>query len=315
MERISCLRSDFFGRATLEGGLDGGRGNGKVGPVDTKKFGADEVIFREGDESREAYRIASGSVEIAIRTPYGPRAVAQLHAGEIFGEMGLVDDRPRSATAKTLERTALEVITEENFEEEILGNRDLANDYIATLFERLRTTDNLLQMALKRQPASGTEATDDQPHSMENALVQHIEVGESESPEGEEALSWKVTLRSVFEKSGWKGEPIHVAIDKFPFRIGRKEPKGEASSPFGTNDLLIPDGVPYQISRNHCVIERHGNRFILLDRGSTLGTVVNDVPVGVQSKEIAAGLEPGENSIVLGAAGGPYTFVLTIEEG
>ena len=238
----------------------------------------------------------------------GPRAVAQLHAGEIFGEMGLGDDQPRSATAKTLERTALEVITEENFEEAILGDRGRANDYIATLFERLRTTDNLLQMALKRQPASGTEATDDRPHSMENALAQHIEVGESESPESEEALKWKVILRSAFEKSGWKGEPIHVTIEKFPFRIGRKEPKGKSSSPFGTNDLLIPDGVPYQISRNHCVIERHGNRFILLDRGSTLGTVVNDDPIGVHSKEIAAALEPGEKFHHLRSGRGPLHF-------
>ncbi len=282
--------------------------------METKKFGADEVIFREGDESREAYRIISGTVEIAIRTPYGPRPVAQLHAGEIFGEMGLGDDRPRSATARTLERTAIEVITEENFEQVVLGDRERTKKYLATLFERLRTTDNLLEMALKRQPASGTAATDDMPHSMENALVRHIEVGESESPEGDAPLNWKVTLRSVYEKSGWKAEPIYVSIDKFPFRIGRKSLRGEASSPFGSNDLLIPDGVPYQVSRNHCVIERHGNRFILLDRGSTLGTVVNGEHIGVQGKEIAAALEPGENSIVFGAAEGPYTFVLSIEE-
>ena len=70
--------------------------------VETKTYAAADVLFREGDESNEAYRIVSGSVEILIRTPRGLMAVGQLNAGEIFGEMGLIDNKPRSATANLL---------------------------------------------------------------------------------------------------------------------------------------------------------------------------------------------------------------------
>ena len=44
-----------------------------------------------------------------------------------------------------------------------------------------------------------------------------------------------------------------------------------------------------------------------------MGTIVNGQHVGVQSDEIAAALNPGENSIVFGSAEGPYNFVLSIE--
>ena len=225
--------------------------------------------------------------------------------------MGLGDDRPRSASAKALEETSLEVITEDNFEETVLGNRERLNEYLATLFERLRTTDNLLQMAIKR-PASSGPAEPDQTHSMETAMVRDLEVGESEAPGEAVAANYVVTLVSEYEKTGWRGEPINVTIDKFPFRIGRADPRG-GTSPFGANDLMIGDGVPYQISRNHCVIERHGNRFVMRDRGSTVGTIVNGQHIGVNHHEIAATLEPGDNTVVFGAEEGPYHFRLRIE--
>ncbi|MFV1994854.1 MAG: cyclic nucleotide-binding domain-containing protein, partial [Verrucomicrobiales bacterium] len=86
-----------------------------LGAVDTKTFDAGEVIFREGDDSEEAYRILEGEVEISLRTPYGPRVLSHLHRGEIFGEMGLANELPRSATATARKSTNVEIITAENF--------------------------------------------------------------------------------------------------------------------------------------------------------------------------------------------------------
>lgn len=85
--------------------------------------------------------------------------------------------------------------------------------------------------------------------------------------------------------------------------------------PFAGNDLSIRDGVPFQISRNHCVIEKMGNRIAVRDRGSTVGTVVNGRAIGVNCDDIVAQLKRGANELFLGAAEGPHYFTVTVEAG
>ena len=65
----------------------------------TEHFQQGQVIFREGDKSQEAYFILSGQVEITLNTSHGVQSLAKLGAGEIFGEMAVLNDAPRSATA------------------------------------------------------------------------------------------------------------------------------------------------------------------------------------------------------------------------
>ena len=78
---------------------------------------AGEVIFRQGDEGREMYDIVSG--EIGIYLNYGTdqeKLLTKLHEEDYFGEMALIDETVRSATAVALEKnTQLNVITQEDF--------------------------------------------------------------------------------------------------------------------------------------------------------------------------------------------------------
>ena len=64
--------------------------------TDTRPFAAGATIFREGDEGHEMFVIREGLVEILLHD----KVVATLSEGEIFGEMALIDARPRSATAR-----------------------------------------------------------------------------------------------------------------------------------------------------------------------------------------------------------------------
>ena len=77
----------------------------------------DEVIFRQGESSRCMYRIQSGRVGIFL--DYGgarEKRLTELEAGRYFGEMGLLDDEPRSATAVALTAdTTLQLIRDEDF--------------------------------------------------------------------------------------------------------------------------------------------------------------------------------------------------------
>ena len=84
---------------------------------EVKYFNRNEVIFKEGDMSNCMYDIHFGSV--GIFAAYGTeneKLLTELKADEFFGEMGMIDAYPRSATAVALEEgTKVEIITAENF--------------------------------------------------------------------------------------------------------------------------------------------------------------------------------------------------------
>lgn len=65
----------------------------------TSTFSANEVVFAEGSEGNQMYLIISGGVSIIKNTESGPRTLATLGEGEIFGEMALLDTGVRAAGA------------------------------------------------------------------------------------------------------------------------------------------------------------------------------------------------------------------------
>ena len=83
-----------------------------------EKYKKGEIIFREGDPGHSMYDINWGTV--GIFTGYGTpeeRKLAELRSEDVFGEMGILDQAPRSATAVALEDdTYLFVITESDFD-------------------------------------------------------------------------------------------------------------------------------------------------------------------------------------------------------
>src|SRR5688572_13853682 len=64
---------------------------------------AGDTLFREGDEARTMYVVLNGEVEVLKRSRNGVDArVAVLGPGDWFGELGVVDIKPRSATVRAL---------------------------------------------------------------------------------------------------------------------------------------------------------------------------------------------------------------------
>ncbi|OAI58154.1 hypothetical protein AYO49_00120 [Verrucomicrobiaceae bacterium SCGC AG-212-N21] len=273
--------------------------------MEKKTFTMGEVIFREGDESSEAYRLLRGAVEISIETVSGPKVLGRISEGEFFGEMSLIDDKPRSATATALAHCEAEVFHEENFSERVLGDPDNLQLYLRTLFDRLRSTDALLQWHLNRAGATG------QPKASVEAALRNTGI----SPAAE-SLGAMITLEApgrLHLKSATELESgVDLNVVKFPFRIGRAT-NGQGPSPLAPNDLSIPDHRPFHISRNHCIIERSGGSFLVRDFGSKLGTIVNGVPLGMAYDSFVAPLQPGENTLILGAQEGPHHFRILVK--
>jgi len=107
-------------------------------------FDDGETIFREGDPSNAAYEIVSGNVEIAKRGEDGAVRLAILDKGEIFGEMGVLDDRKRNATAKATGPVIVNAIPRKDFLQAVRDKPELAISIMSKMSERLRDADGKL---------------------------------------------------------------------------------------------------------------------------------------------------------------------------
>jgi len=105
--------------------------------IDAQSFKAGSVIFREGDEARELFVVKSGQVRIQI----GNRTVAELGADSIFGEMALIDNEPRSATAIALTDIELVAVSEKQFLFLVSQTPYFALKVMRVLAQRLRATN------------------------------------------------------------------------------------------------------------------------------------------------------------------------------
>lgn len=83
-----------------------------IGPqVPVRSYKEGEMIFKEGDRGTELYVIKSGSVKIQL----GNRLLGTLNSNDIFGEMALIDNTPRSANAIAATDVTLVPVSEKQF--------------------------------------------------------------------------------------------------------------------------------------------------------------------------------------------------------
>ena len=105
-----------------------------------RNFGKGEIIFHEGSVSHCAYVIAMGSIEIYTTTPQGEKVLGTLGANEIFGEMGLLDGLPRSASARACETSVVFILTYQTFEKLVHKKPKALLPILKILSHRLRET-------------------------------------------------------------------------------------------------------------------------------------------------------------------------------
>jgi len=290
----------------------------------TTAFSSGATIFEEGEKSQEAYRILSGKVEITIQGKDKPIILAQLGPGDIFGEMAMVDERPRSATARTVENTECEVMGPTDFHDAIMSQPHRLLPYLSTFFERLRTVNDRLhlEMKLRAESRAATLANGRQtivppaPHRQQpiekTRQENPMETATAEPLQGVKRARIQPSTPLCASRTSAGGDP--VVISKFPFRIGRATTEDKNSSTiFSANDYPLDDVEPYQVSRSHCSIEREGDNYFVRDRGSTLGTVVNGTAIGVHYATLTCDLKKGENSILVGSHRTPFKFRIDLD--
>jgi len=247
--------------------------------TDTVRFKKGATIIHEGTTGSNAYLLLSGSVEVYKKVGDEKLVLSRLVKGNIFGEMSLVDDKPRSATIVALEDTEVRILSRERFETMLEQNPRAVIPLLKQVFQRVRYLNQMVT-AFCGQASTGTVE-----------LATHPLQLRAKTEEAEQAIQGK-----------------EIDISKIPFQIGRTS----TSSVFGSNDLDIEDTEPYRVSRCHCLITIVDNEYYLVDTVSSRGTVVDDSKIGSREELKRVLLESGKHRIILGGEESPYVFDLEV---
>ncbi|MDX8397104.1 MAG: cyclic nucleotide-binding domain-containing protein [Mariprofundaceae bacterium] len=255
------------------------------------------VILREGELNDGVYIILQGHVIVShIDTGGQETILAELNAGEVFGEMGLVSQQPCSATVSAAGEVRVQHFTREQFVQAMSQNFSSVEMILSTLFRRMRHM-NLRVVELEQQLATQNNLTPSQTNKKDSSAGQSI------------------SLTGITEQAKHALDGVQqFNIESFPFIIGRWAPNKEKSSWFFShdeNDLDLHDIQPYSISRQHCRIEKKRGKFYLSDE-SRVGTWVDGKRYNKTGKDSKILLEPGLHSLALGSSSSPFTFRLIV---
>ena len=120
-----------------------------------REFADGDLIFMEGDDSREMYVVIEGEVVVTkLATNGGEIELARLKKGNFVGEMSLLESLPRSATARACGSTRLLVIQPGGFLLKIRRDPTFAFEMLQTLSKRIRMTNDTLMKELGRADSS-----------------------------------------------------------------------------------------------------------------------------------------------------------------
>ena len=116
----------------------------------TCRLGAEELLFQKGDPGDALFAVRRGQVRISTGTDAGKRLTLNiLGSGDVFGEIALLDGRPRTAEARALEPTELFTLRRPDFLRFLERNPAVAIKVVELLCERVRwMSDRVEETAL-----------------------------------------------------------------------------------------------------------------------------------------------------------------------
>ena len=252
-------------------------------------FAEGQVLFREGDPADRVFRLLNGAVDILREFDGDPILLGTVGPGQFVGEMGVVENRPRSATARAASEVEVEILTPTEFLDQIAGSPRDARELIQRLSQRLREADDRIVNDERR---SG-RAQGNRQVSQTAVVSVHNAYLAAKNP-------W---LQRQFDTP--------LGLGDLPFIVGRGVVAGEGLPPLEP-DLKLDDTAPFRLSRNHFTIEKRDGSYHVRDLCSTLGTIVNGEPIGDHFRADDALLRAGENEVIAGGVESPFVFSVFI---
>jgi len=222
------------------------RATGLTSADAVRKYAPGDHVFREGDLGTEMYVVHEGRVEILKTVADERRQIAILEKGDFFGEMSLLEELPRNATARALEETTLIEINGALFDRMLRRNPEIAVRIMRKLSGRVRQTDEYLQVALQGDDPTGQV--------------------EPMGAEKEEAASFPCRMRHA--ESG-----VEYKLDLAqPATIGRVDPVTGIEPNL---DLSVLDTERSSSRRHAKIIRDEGEIYLVEEIGTLNGTFVN----------------------------------------
>lgn len=117
-----------------------------------REFAVGEVLFREGDVGTEMFVIQAGRVRVTKRVAGADFVIATLGRGEFLGEMAILNNKPRTATATVIDEATCLVIDAKTLESMIAKNSEIAMRLVKKLAARLDAADALVQILMHPDP-------------------------------------------------------------------------------------------------------------------------------------------------------------------
>jgi CRP-like cAMP-binding protein len=100
-------------------------------------YAADTVLYAQGEPAQEMYVIQSGAIRISKIVNNNEVILTTLKAGDVLGEMAILESKPRSVTAVTVEMTTLISISKSNFANIVDTNPQIVGHLVKSLAERI----------------------------------------------------------------------------------------------------------------------------------------------------------------------------------
>ena len=140
-DKKSLLAEHFLLRHVPENALDR-----LVESAQTSRFSGGDTIFRKGDNANSMMVIVSGEVKFSSPATQGDNVTfARMTAGDVFGEIALIDGYERSADAEAVEDTEILEVDREAFLPILQENADLCINLLKIVCNRIRHTNSLLE--------------------------------------------------------------------------------------------------------------------------------------------------------------------------
>ena len=161
-----------------------------------------QIIFQKGDMDSSMMAVLRGSVRISTGSTDGKEVILNtIGVGEVFGEIALLDGRPRSADATAVEDCTLLVIERRHFLPFLLANQDLVLRMLSVLCQRLRQTSDAL----------GDMVTLDLPGRLARLLVRLADDHGSATPQGIR-INFKLSQRDIGTRVASSRESVNKQL-------------------------------------------------------------------------------------------------------
>lgn len=153
----------------------------------SRVLAAGEILFMMGDPGNDLFIVNTGRIAIYTPNPEKPgdeHPIRIFEAGEALGEMAIIDNQPRSLSARALETTEVRVLTGDEFRRLLRDYPDMALAVMGGLNDRIRYTTDFLsevrewiqRVAVGQYDRSFTASKDYQDHSIENLAAEFAQM-------------------------------------------------------------------------------------------------------------------------------------------